>query len=315
MSTNRRVRRTRARRLAWLLGAAAAVLPAAWVPGVSAAQQPDFDGAVVAAQPVADGLHMLTGLGGNLALSSGPDGALLVDDQYAPMTEKILAAVRAVTPEPVRFVLNTHWHLDHTGGNENFGRAGSVIVAHENVRRRMSTGQVMKLLQREIPPAPPEALPVVTFTESVTLHWNGQRIDVVHVANAHTDGDAVVWFREADVLHAGDLFFNGFYPFIDAESGGSVEGVIAAAGALLEEAGPATKIIPGHGPLADRAALEAYRAMLVTVRDRVRDALARGQDADALVAEAPLADLEEKWGGGFLGSEPFLRIVYDDLSR
>ena len=275
----------------------------------------DFETARIETVKVADGLHMLIGVGGNLALASGADGALLVDDQYAPMSDKIRAAVRAITPEPVRFVVNTHWHGDHTGGNEEFGRGGAVIVAHENVRRRMSAGQFLELFRRQVPPAPPAALPVVTFSDGVTFHWAGEEIAVRHVARAHTDGDAVVWFRNADAVHTGDLFFHGMYPFIDVQSGGSLAGMIAGVERVLAEAGPATKIIPGHGALSDRAGLEAYRTLLLTVQERVRDAIRRGLTADALVAEAPLAAFEERWGGGFLSAEQFLRIVHADLSR
>jgi cyclase len=294
--------------------AAFAIAAATLLPAAQAGAQ-DFEAAEIETMKVADGLHMLVGVGGNIAVAWGPDGALLVDDQYAPLTEKILAAIRTFTAEPVRLVVNTHWHLDHTGGNQNLGRAGAVIVAHENVRRRLSTGQFMEVFRRDVPPAPPEALPVVTFADGVTFHWNGEEIAVTHVARAHTDGDAIVWFRRADAVHMGDLFFNGFFPLVDVQSGGSIEGIIAGADRVLAEAGSATKIIPGHGPLADRAALERYRAMLDDVRARVRGAIARGLDADALVAEAPLADLEPTWGKGLLSAEAFLRILHADLSR
>ena len=296
----------------WASGAWA-VLVALALAAPTAAQ--DFENARIETVQVAERLHMLRGVGGNLALASGPDGALLVDDQYAPMHEKILAAVREVTAEPVRFVVNTHWHGDHTGGNELLGRTGAVIVAHENVRRRMSAGQFMEVFGRNVPPAPHGALPVVTFADGVTFHWNGEEIVVRHVARAHTDGDAVVWFRKADAVHAGDLFFHGTFPFIDVQSGGSIAGMIAGVEGLLAEVGPATKIIPGHGQLADRAGLEAFRKLLATTQRRVRDAIGRGLTADALVAEAPLAEFEEHWGGGFLSAEQFLRIVHADLSR
>lgn len=275
----------------------------------------DFENARIETVRLADNLHMLRGVGGNLALLTGPDGALLVDDQYAPMHEKILAAVRAITAAPVRWVLNTHWHGDHTGGNERFGSAGAVLVAHENVRRRMHAGQRMERFGREILPAPPAALPDVTFEDGVVLHWNGEEITILHSAAAHTDGDVVVWFRHADVVHAGDLFFHGLFPFIDVQSGGSITGMIAGVERILAEAGPNTKIIPGHGPLADRAALVAYHERLVLARSRVRGAIDRGLAADALVAESPLEELEASWGGGFLSAEQFLRILHADLSR
>ncbi len=299
-------------RTRWVFGALAALVAVALV---TPAPAQDFENARIETVKVAEGLHMLRGVGGNLALASGTDGALLVDDQYAPMNEKILTAVRAITAEPVRFVINTHWHGDHTGGNELLGKAGAVIVAHENVRRRMSAGQFMEVFGRNVPPSPPAALPVVTFADGVTFHWNAEEIVVRHVARAHTDGDAVVWFRKADAVHAGDLFFHAAFPFIDVQSGGSIAGMIAGVEGLLAEVGPATKIIPGHGQLANRAALEAFRKLLVTTQARVHDAIGRGLTADALVAEAPLAEFEEGWGGGFVSAERFLRIVHADLSR
>jgi glyoxylase-like metal-dependent hydrolase (beta-lactamase superfamily II) len=179
----------------------------------------------------------------------------------------------------------------------------------------MSTEQFIEAFGRRVPPAPPAALPVVTFADGVTFHWAGEEIAVRHVAGAHTDGDAVVWFRKADAVHGGDLIFHGMFPFIDVSSGGSIAGMIAGVDRVLAEAGPETKIIPGHGPLADRAALEAYRRLLVSAQTSVRDAIGRGLDADALIAEAPLAEFEPDWGGGALSSEQFLRIVYAELSR
>ena len=182
-------------------------------------------------------------------MSVGKSGTYLIDDQYAPLSDKILAAIKAITPDPVRFVVNTHWHGDHTGGNENMGKAGALLVAHENVRRRMSTEQFMAAMGRKIPPSPEEALPVVTFTDAMTFHWNGDEIRVYHVPPAHTDGDSIVHFVKADVVHMGDIFFNGGYPFIDTSSGGRVDGVIEAADRVLAGIGEKTRIIPGHGPL------------------------------------------------------------------
>jgi glyoxylase-like metal-dependent hydrolase (beta-lactamase superfamily II) len=282
--------------------------------GPAPAQQ-DFDAVEIRTVPVADGIHMLVGRGGNIGVSTGADGPLLVDDQYAPLTPKIVAAVRALQDAPIRFVVNTHWHGDHTGGNENLGEAGALIVAHHAVRRRMAEGLDSRLLGRTIPPAPEVALPVLTFGEDLDLHWNGQTLELRHVPPAHTDGDAVVWFREADVVHAGDTYFNGSYPFVDLESGGSVEGMLAAVDGILARAGDGTRVIPGHGPLSNRAELRVYRDMLATVRDRIARAVAEGKDADATVAARPTADLDAKWGGGFLSPEQFVRIVHADLSR
>jgi glyoxylase-like metal-dependent hydrolase (beta-lactamase superfamily II) len=261
--------------------------------------------------PVADGVHMLVGRGGNIGVSSGSDGVFLIDDQYAPLTERIVAAVRTVSAEPIRFVLNTHWHFDHTGGNENLGSAGALIVAHDNVRQRMSVDQFMEAFNREVPASPPGALPVVTFSETVTFYLNGDTLHAFHVPHAHTDGDVLIHFRNANVIHMGDTFFNGRYPFIDVGSGGNVNGVIAAAERGLTIADDDTRIIPGHGPLAGRADLEAYRDMLVAARTRVRQALAAGQTLEQIQAANLMADYDETWGD----SEGLVQAVYQSLTR
>jgi glyoxylase-like metal-dependent hydrolase (beta-lactamase superfamily II) len=220
-----------------------------------------------------------------------------------------------VTPKPVRFVLNTHWHGDHTGGNEALGGAGVLIIAHDNVRTRLAAGQFNELFNRTVPPAPGVALPVVTFTDAVTLHLNGEEIRAFHVPPAHTDGDAVVQFRHADVIHTGDLLFNGGFPVIDVPSGGSLSGMIAADDRILEVADASTKLIPGHGPLATIADLRAFRDMLATVRDRVLPLVKAGKSVDEVIAAHPLADLEPKWGMAFVKADMFLRAVHMSLSR
>jgi glyoxylase-like metal-dependent hydrolase (beta-lactamase superfamily II) len=213
----------------------------------------------------------------------------------------------------VRFVVNTHWHGDHTGGNENMGKAGALIVAHENVRVRMSREHFMAAFGRKIPPSPEAALPVVTFTDAVTFHWNGDEIRVHHVPPAHTDGDSIVHFVKADVVHMGDVFFNGGYPFIDTSSGGRVDGVIAAADRVLAAVGEKTRIIPGHGPLATKADLQAYRDVVKTLRDRIATLKAEGKSRDEVIAAKPTADHDAKWGGGFMKGDTFTGLVYDSL--
>ena len=257
-----------------------------------------------------DDLFMLVGRGGNIGLSVGSDGAFLVDDQYAPLTEKILAAVAAVTDQPVRWVLNTHWHGDHTGGNENLGEAGAMIVAHENVYRRMNPAEFAELVGRS-QQAPRAALPVVTFDDGVRFHWNGRHVRVTHVGRAHTDGDAIVHFPAANVFHMGDTFFLGRYPFVDVDSGGGIDGVIAAANFVLARSDEATRIIPGHGPLATPVDLRGYRDMLETVRLRVARLLADGRTEDEVVAAAPTADLDAQWGEN---PERFVRAVHRSLA-
>jgi len=281
----------------------------------ASAQDIDFEQIAIRTETVRPGLAVLFGAGGNIAVSTGADGPVLVDDQYAPLAPKILAAVRALQDAQVRFVINTHWHGDHTGGNEAIGQAGALIVAHENVRRRMSTTQLIAAFGREVPPSPAAALPVVTFDDGITLHWNGEEIAVEHVAPAHTDGDALVWFRKADAVHTGDTYVAGTFPFVDVSSGGSLAGIIASAERVLAQAGPETTIIPGHGPLSNAAELRAWREMLVTVQARVNAALAAGKSLEAFRAEQPLADLAPQYGKGWLDADRFLAIVFSDLSR
>jgi len=284
--------------------------------GGAAAQGRDWDAVEIRTTHVAGPVHMIQGSGGNLAVSAGGDDVFLVDDQFAPLTPRITAAIRAIHDAPVRFVLNTHWHPDHTGGNENLGEAGAVIVAHGNVRERLASEQVQILLgDRSVPPSPDAALPVITFTRDVTFHLNGESVHVFHLPRAHTDGDSAVHFRGSDVLHVGDVLFNGAYPFIDLDSGGSVEGYLAAQERLLEVAGPETKIVPGHGPLGSRDDLRAAHAMLEEVRDRVRGAQTTGQSLEEFLAEDRLADLDERWGGGFLDARRFATILWMDLAR
>jgi cyclase len=289
---------------------AAAVLSAATV----AAQQQDFSKVEIKPTKLADGLYMLTGAGGNIGLSVGEDAVFLVDDQYAPLTERIKAAIAAITDKPVQFVLNTHWHFDHTGGNENLGKAGALIVAHDNVRKRMSVEQFIKDFDMKIPASPKAALPIVTFSETTTFYLNGEEIQAAHVPPAHTDGDSLVHFRKANVVHMGDTFFNGSYPFFDMSSGGSIEGMIGAAEKALSLSNATTKIIPGHGPLADRKALETYLSVLKTSRDRIRTLVSAGKSADEIVAAKPLAEYDATWGKGFIQSDQFVRLVHASLS-
>jgi glyoxylase-like metal-dependent hydrolase (beta-lactamase superfamily II) len=279
----------------------------------AAAQQQDFSKVEIKAEKVAENLYMLTGSGGNIGLSVGKSGSFLVDDQFAPLTEKILAAIKAITPDPVRFVVNTHWHGDHTGGNENMGKAGAYVVAHENVRKRMSAEHFNATFQRTTPPSPEGALPVVTFAEGVTFYWNGEEIRVYHVPPAHTDGDSIVHFVKADVVHMGDLFFNGGYPFIDTSSAGRVDGVIGAAGRVLAGITDKTRIIPGHGPLATKADLLAYRDVVKTVRDRIAKLKAEGKSVDEVLAAKPTVEYDAKWGTGFINAERLTRLVYESL--
>ncbi len=263
---------------------------------------------------VAPGIAMLMGQGGNLGVSFGADGVLVIDDQYANLSAKILAALAELSSQPLRYLVNTHWHADHTGGNENMASAGAVIVAHDNVRQRMSQEQFNPAFNRKTPASPAAALPVITFGRDATIHLNGQTIHAVHVEPAHTDGDSIIYFEPANVVHAGDIYFNGLYPFVDFSSGGDPKGVIAAVDEILARIDDETRIIPGHGPLSNRSELMAYRAMLSTICDRISAAIAAGKSVDEVSAMKPSADFDAKWGNGFLTPDQFVRIVYSGLA-
>lgn len=259
---------------------------------------------------VHDGLYMLVGQGGNIGVSIGPDGSFLIDDQFAPLTPKIRATVRRLGGGDIRFVLNTHVHGDHTGGNENLGKAGALIVAHENVHKRMSTQEFLEELRESGATQPDKALPVVTFNDRISFHINGLVLRGQHFANAHTDGDTVIWFDGANAVHMGDTFFNNGFPFIDVSRGGSLAGVLKAVESVLAEADKNTKIIPGHGQLTDETGLQEYRDMLVTARDRVLELKSAGKTIDEVVAADPLADLRERWEWQFIDADRFVRVIY-----
>ncbi|MFK8053680.1 MAG: MBL fold metallo-hydrolase [Woeseiaceae bacterium] len=270
----------------------------------------------VEAQDVAEGIYMLTGQGGNIGLSVGADATFIIDDQFAPLTDKIVDAIAQKTDRPVDYVLNTHWHFDHTGGNENFGKRGATIMAHDNVRKRMAEGLYMKAFDRQIDPAPEIALPMITFDNTLSLYVNGQDIRGIHVSNAHTDGDTIVHFRAANVMHLGDTFFNGLYPFIDLESGGSIDGMIASAAKVLTMTDDKTKIIPGHGPLSNAAELKSYHDTLKSIRDKVAAMIEAGDSLEAVVAAKPTAEFDATANRfGFLTPEQFVTTVYTSLKQ
>lgn len=280
----------------------------------SPAAAQDFSKVEVRVEKLAPGLAVLSGAGGNIALSYGADGNVIIDDDYAPMTDKIVAAIRTLDRDPIRLVVNTHWHPDHAGGNQAFGKRGSLIIAHDNVRQRMSTEQLIEAFQMRVPPSPREALPVITYGEGATLHLNGDTLHLVHVANAHTDGDTLVHWAKADVLHMGDIFLHQvMLPFVDVSSGGSIDGLIAAVDKGLELAGPNTRIIPGHGPLAKRADLIAFRDLLVDVRGKVAAGIAAGRTLAQIQASKPAA----RYGmaDGFIKPDQFIEGVYKSLQN
>lgn len=277
----------------------------------SAHAQPTFDEVEITSQQVAPGISVLFGSGGNIGVSHGKDATILIDDQYAPLSEKIMATIAALGVDPVSFVVNTHWHFDHTGGNENFGEAGATIFAHENVRRRLVEGG--NIFGREIAPAPPAALPVVTFEHGVTFHQNGDTIDVLFTGGGHTDGDSIVRWREDNVVHMGDLYFNtGGFPFIDTSSGGNIMTAIESIGQALELMDSDTVVIPGHGPLSNRAELFAYRDRLAQMLEAVRPMFEDGTKLEDAVASKPLQAFATG-EGGFINQDQFVQFIYASL--
>ncbi|MFI5006445.1 MAG: MBL fold metallo-hydrolase [Solirubrobacterales bacterium] len=281
------------------------------VSGVAAAQQrpPQFEMDIKTIK-LADNLYVLEGAGGNVAVFVWDDGVLLVDDKLAPASPKVKAAVAAITPRPIRFVVNSHWHRDHSGGNEALASDGSVVVAHENVRRRMSVDGFIAVFDRKVPASPPKALPVVTFTRDVTFHLGGEEISVVHVEPAHTDGDSFVRFRNANVLHMGDCYLNGSFPVIDFSNGGVFTGIIAGADAALGMLDPRTRIIPGHGPVATGRDLRQWRDMLATIHERVRRSVTAGKSLEEVKAERPTKEWDERFPSSFVTSDHVVEEAY-----
>jgi glyoxylase-like metal-dependent hydrolase (beta-lactamase superfamily II) len=282
------------------------------VPSVALAQQPDFAKAQVTSAPVAGNVHMVTGVGGNIGVSVGPEGLLIVDDQFEPLAPKINKALDKLSKAKIAYVLNTHWHFDHTGGNGVFGREGR-IVAHREVRTRMAAGADMGAFG-VIPPAKKEALPVITYESGMSLYFNGEEIRLTHLPSGHTDGDTLVHFTGSNVVHMGDHFFVDGFPFIDLKSGGSVEGYLRNVEKVLQTLPAGAKIIPGHGPLAGREELERFVAMLRESVSLVRTK----REAGKTLAQVKTEGMPEKfksWGAGFVNQDAWLETVFTSLEQ
>jgi glyoxylase-like metal-dependent hydrolase (beta-lactamase superfamily II) len=284
---------------AFVLAPLALVAQSAFAQG----QAPDFSAVEIKTHPVAGNIYYLEGQGGNVGLSVGDDGVVMIDDQFAPLTDKLVAAIRTLSTEPIRFLINTHIHGDHTGGNENLGKMGVPIMAHDNVAARMAQGV------NGAAPAPLEARPVVTYGDSVTLHLNGDTVRVIKVPAAHTDGDSIIHFVNANVIHMGDVFRTTGYPGVDANNGGTVKGTLEALQMAIDLAGPDTKILPGHGELTDRAAMIEFRDMVAEVQKRISDLIRQGMTLEQVTAANPTADLDARWGS----FERFLPGFYNAL--
>jgi cyclase len=269
----------------------------------AAAQQPDFDAVQIKVHPVAGTFYYLEGQGGNIGLSVGDDGIVMIDDQFAPLSQKILAAIRGISDKPIKFLINTHMHPDHIGGNENFGGMGITILAQDNVRIRMARGI------RGGPPAPAVALPIITFTHPVTIHMNGEDVSALPMPPAHTDGDTYIYFRGSNVIHMGDVFRTTGYPVIDRENGGTLAGTLDALQQAIDMAGPDTKIVPGHGVVSSREDVRTFRDMILDVRDRVSRLVSEGKTLEEVIATKPTADLDAEYGS----PDRFLPAVYQEL--
>jgi cyclase len=275
---------------------------------------PDFSKVEIKTTDLGDGVSMLEGQGGNMTLATGKTGLILVDSEFAPLHDKIKAAITAISPQPIKYLVNTHFHGDHTGGNALFAQDGVTIVASVKVKTRLANGTTNGLTGVKTPPAPKEALPKIPYTNQLKLSLPGRIAELRHIKNAHTDGDTYVYFKSANVLATGDTFTNGRYPNIDFANGGNIKGMIAATDTYLKLVNDKTKIVPGHGPLGDKAALIAYRTMLVTARDRMAKLVKDGKTEDEVVAAKPFADLDATWAMTELASKNFVRVVWHSLA-
>jgi glyoxylase-like metal-dependent hydrolase (beta-lactamase superfamily II) len=283
-------------------------------PAASPPPPPDFSKVEIKTIDLGDNLYMLEGQGGNITVAVAKDGIIMVDGEFAPLHDKIKAAISTVSNQPIKYLINTHFHGDHTGGNEPFAKDGVTVVSEANVKKRLEAGTSNGLTGVKTPPAAPGALPAKTYTGAFKIMLNGRVADLKHIANAHTDGDTYVWFKTANVLSTGDTFTNGRYPNIDFANGGNIKGMIAAADAYLKLTNTKSRIVPGHGPVADKAALIEYRTMLITARERMTKLVKDGKSEDDVLAAKPFADLDTKWAPTELASKNFIRVVYHSLA-
>jgi cyclase len=295
------------------LVAGAALLPVQAAPELKM-DLPDWSKTAVLDRDLGHGVHMLESFGGNIGVLAGEYGVLLVDAEWPQLGDKVRAAVGRISKRPVRYVVNTHWHWDHVGGDAAFARQGAVVISSKETYRYIVAKQNASTTASDQYPPGAATAPVFTVDSGTQeFHLSGQTVQLIHAPPAHTDGDLIVRFVEADVVQTGDTFFNGFYPDIDFEHGGSIDGMIAFYDALYAMCGPHTRVIPGHGPVANREDIRRYQAMLRAVRKRVAAAISSGMSEEALIASHPLDDLDPVWGGNLVKQPYLLAIVYEDL--
>lgn len=273
----------------------------------------DYSKVEIKATKINGNVYMLEGAGGNIGVSVGPDGILIVDDQFAPLAEKIKVALQQLGEGKLKFILNTHWHGDHTGGNEKLGREAPVI-AHDNVRKRMSSEQRLEFFKQTVPASPKEALPVITFDRALSVHFNGEEIRVIHLPRGHTDGDSIIFFTGSNVVHMGDDFFAGAFPFVDLDSGGSVQGLAKNIGEIIPKIPAGAKIIPGHGPISTIDDLKAYHNMLVQTTAIIQKKMAAKKSLDQIKKEGLPAEWKS-WGEGFIKTDQWIDLVYASLKK
>ncbi len=275
----------------------------------------DMDKVTIVTTELSSSIFMLEGRGGNIAFCKGDDGLFMIDDQFTGLTDKIKEAIGTGNIGIVNFLINTHWHSDHTGGNEDWANLGSIIVAHKNVRKRLSEKQLIKFFNNEVEPSPADALPILTFSDEVIFYYNDEEIIVKHFAHAHTDGDAVIHFPNSNVVHMGDIYFSGAFPFIDISSGGSIEGVINAIEQILPTLNDSTKIIPGHGKLSNKSEMAEHLKMLKSVKAEVKSLVDKGESEDEILKENPALKFAYKWETGFIKANQFTKFVYQSLKN
>jgi cyclase len=275
-----------------------------------------FENVIINTTKLTDSIFMLKGSGGNIIVSAGQDGVFMVDDQFAPLTEKIREAISNITDQPIKFVINTHLHPDHVGGNENLGELGAIIISHDNVRKRLSTEQFQEFFNRTIPPVSEKGLPIITFSDNMTIFRNGDEIKIIHVDNGHTDGDSIVYFTKNNVIHVGDDFNDKSYPFIDLSSGGSIDGLISSLQTISSIIDDKTKVVSGHSEISNKTKVNDFTNMLKDVREKVSQMIEDGKSLEEIIALQPTSKYDEiYYDHTRFQPEDFITFIYQSLTK